>query len=140
MLSFLIFLVAWKPSRWALTQISLRSNPNHHFSKVFLAGVVSECGRRFLKGKGPIDDRAHAIYGHGADTRSINFGLTTWEKTLKPVRTYYLLVRNNVSIQSGQVNVSTDVIELFPFHARQLLRLMKRVRPSSWSTPGPVSA
>jgi hypothetical protein len=66
MLSLLIFLVAWKPSRWALTRISLRTNPNHPFSKVFLTGVVSECGRRCLKGKDPIDDRAHAIYGHGA--------------------------------------------------------------------------
>lgn len=87
-----------------------------------------------------VPDQSYMVFRIPADTRSINFGLTTWEKTLKPGRTYYLLVRNNVSIQSGQVNVSTDVTELSPFYARQLLRLMKRVRPSSWSTPGPVSA
>jgi hypothetical protein len=87
-----------------------------------------------------VPDQSYMVFRIPADTRSINLGLTTWEKTLKPGRTYYLLVRNNVSIQSGQVNVSTDVTELFPLYARQLLLLMKRVRPSSWSTPGPVSA
>jgi hypothetical protein len=87
-----------------------------------------------------LPDRSYMVFRIPADTRSINFGLTSWEKTLEPGRTYYLLVRNTVSIERGQVNVSTDVTELFPFDARQLLRLMKRVRPSSWSTPGPVSA
>jgi hypothetical protein len=73
------------------------------------------------------------------DTRSINLGMTTWDKTLQPGRTYYLLVRNRVSMQASQVNVSTAVTELAPFFARRELRSLKRVRPPNWSKPGPVS-